>query len=46
MVMGVVQGSSGVPFFSSPVCEYLRTKDVLSITVTLQVVSLYEVREP
>ena len=45
MAMGVVQGSSGVPFFSPPVNEYLCGKDVLSITVTLQDVPLYEVRE-
>ena len=45
MAMGVVQGSSGVPFFSPPVYEYLCGKDVLSITVTLQDVPLYEVRE-
>ena len=45
MAMGVVQGSSGVPFFSPPVYEYICGKDVLSITVTLQDVPLYEVRE-
>ena len=45
MAMGIVQGSSGVPFFSHPVYEYLCGKDVLSITVTLQDVPLYEVRE-
>lgn len=45
MAMGLVQGSSGFPFFSPPAYEYLCGKDVLSITVTLQDVPLYEVRE-
>ena len=45
MAMGLVQGSSGFPFFSPPAYEYLCGKDVLSITVTLQNVPLYDARE-
>ena len=45
MAMGLVQGSSGIPFLSHPVYEYLSGKDILSITVTMLDVPLYEVRE-
>ena len=45
MAMGIVQGSSGVPFFSPPVYEYLCGSDMLSVAVTLEDVPVYEVRE-
>ena len=43
--MGLVQGSSGGPFFSPPVYDYLCGKDLLDVVITLQDVPACDVRK-
>ena len=43
--MGIVHGSSGIPFLSLPGYDYLCGKELLSLTITVQDVTIYEVWE-
>ncbi len=43
--MGIVQGSSGVPFIAPPVYDYICGMDIDTIDVTEEDTPLYEVRD-
>ncbi len=45
MAMCIVQGSSGAPYLSPPVYDYICGKDPLSLVITLQDVPLRAVRD-